>query len=111
MTTNQNEHRSAELCRALAAELEEAQERIAELKQECATWEDRALSASNNGVYVERELDRVNALNSEFYRALSKISQWEAHAALFPVLCGGIGQREFYRNIAKSALSKAEEKP
>lgn len=104
MTTNQNEHRNTELCRALAAELEGAQAEIERLQKNCEIWHGRAIRASNNEVQYERELKRANALNGELLASLREIA-WKRNPELAPSKLV-----EAIEKIALAAIAKAEAK-
>lgn len=134
MTTNQNEHRNTELCRALAAELENARAQIASLngqigmlKYERDTWHSSAKKAASHCVSMEgdairgrhlwEELQRGNALNGELMAALKKMQKYAMHKHTCAAInhnktstkcdCGITVARDLYA----AAIAKAEEKP
>ena len=59
--------------------------------------------------FLNSEIKRLHDVNQMLLEALTMIENWSSHTTEFSVDFGSKGVRDFYRTIARSAVSKGKQ--
>lgn len=71
-------------------------------------WIENDMSCDGDAAIVA-ELRRLHKVNQMLLEALTMIENWSSHTTEFSVDFGSNGVRDFYRAIARAAISKGKQ--